>query len=78
MECSGTEKISQKSKQKFIFLFLSKIEIKICNSLFDLIMKTKNEKISKFYFILKRKSNVPFDPGISFKSKFKKKKKIEK
>ena len=70
MECSGTEKISQKSKQKFIFLFLSKIEIKICNSLFDLIMKTKNEKISKFYFILKRKSNVPFDPGISFKSKF--------
>ena len=27
-------------------------------------MKTKNEKNSKFYFILKRKSNVPFDPRI--------------
>ena len=27
-------------------------------------MKTKNEKNSKFNFILKQKSNVPFDPLI--------------
>ena len=27
-------------------------------------MKTKNEKKSNFYFILKQKSNVPFDPRI--------------
>ena len=27
-------------------------------------MKTKNEKNSNFYFILKQKSNVPFDPRI--------------
>ena len=27
-------------------------------------MKTKNEKKSKVYFILKQKSNVPFDPRI--------------
>ena len=25
-------------------------------------METKNEKNEKFYFILKQKSNVPFDP----------------
>ena len=31
---------------------------------FNLIMKTKNERKSNFYFILKQKSNVPFDPGI--------------
>ena len=27
-------------------------------------MKTKNKKNSNFYFILKQKSNVPFDPRI--------------
>ena len=27
-------------------------------------MKTKNEKKLKFFFILKRRSNVPFDPRI--------------
>ena len=27
-------------------------------------MKTKNEKYSKLYFILKQKWNVPFDPRI--------------
>ena len=34
------------------------------NSFFNLIMKTKNQKNSKFYFILKQKPNVPFDPRI--------------
>ena len=63
-ECFDTEKISEKNEQKFIFQFLLKIEIGIWNSFFDLIMKTKNEKNSKFYFILKRKSNVPFNPRI--------------
>ena len=28
-------------------------------------MKTKNEKNSNFYFILKQKSNVSFDPRIN-------------
>ena len=31
-------------------------------------MKTKNEKKSKLYFILKQKSNVPFDPRIELES----------
>ena len=60
-----TQKESRKkNEQKFILLFLLKIEIEIRNSFFDLIMKMKNEKNSKFYFILKQKSNVPFDPRI--------------
>ena len=46
----------------FIVQFLLKIEIGIWNSFFDLMMKTKTEKKSKLYFILKQKSNVPFDP----------------
>ena len=56
----GAEKISLKNEQKFIFQFLLKIEIAISNSFFNLIMKTKNEKNSNFYFILKQKPNVPF------------------
>ena len=64
-ECSGTEKNSRKNEQKFIFPFLLKIQNEIRNLFFDLIMKTKQEKkISKFYFILKRKPNVPVDPRI--------------
>ena len=53
-----------KNEKKFIFLFLLKIEIEIWNPFFDFIMKTKNEKRSKFDFILKRESNVPLDPRI--------------
>ena len=62
---SAQKKISWKNEQKFIFQFLLKIEIGTSNLFFDLIMKTKNEKKkSKLYFILKQKSNVPFDPRI--------------
>ena len=63
-ECLGTEKIWYKNEQKFIFQFLLKSEIGIWDSFFNLIMKTKNEKNSNLYFILKQKSNVPFDPRI--------------
>ena len=56
----------------FIVQFLLKIEIGIWNSFFDLIMKTKNEKKSKLYFILKQKSNVPFDPRIIIQSVYEK------
>ena len=56
----------------FIVQFLLKIEIGIWNSFFDLMMKTKNEKKSKLYFILKQKSNVPFDPRITIQSVYEK------
>ena len=56
----------------FIVQFLLKIEIGIWNSFFDLMMKTKNEKKSKLYFILKQKSNVPFDPRIIIQSVYEK------
>ena len=61
----GHRKNPVKNEQKLIFLFLLKIEIEIRNSFFDLIMKTKNKKISKFYLILKQRLNVPFDPRIT-------------
>ena len=61
---TGVLKNLVKNEQKFIFLFLLKIKIEIWNSFFNLIMKTKSGTKTKFYFILKWNSNVPFDRRI--------------
>ena len=70
-EYLGTEKKSWKNEQKCIFNFYWKwklgFEIRFDNE------NQKQKKKSKFYFILKRKLNVLFDPRIfkfRFKSKF--------
>ena len=70
-EYLGTEKNHEKTNRNAFSTF---IENGNWDLKFVLIMKTKNKtKKSKFYFILKRKLNVLFDPRIfkfRFKSKF--------
>ena len=59
-----SSKLPLKNESFHIFSIFQKIEHKTQVSLFNLIMKTKNKKNSNFYFILKEKSNVLFDPRI--------------
>ena len=57
-------KILTKKRTEIHFSIFIENLVEILNLFFDLIMKMKNEKKSKFYFILKGKLNIPFDPQI--------------
>ena len=59
-----SSKLPLKNESFHIFSIFQKTEHKTQVSFFNLIMKTKNEKNSNFYFILKEKSNVLFNPRI--------------